>query len=77
MPFTVVDAPQWKLEAQSPILPIEKPTKDDFMGSGPSRAYWPFSIPSGFNKTIDYCTIAQGRTNLGRSVVRARVLRKY
>ena len=33
MPFKVADAPQWKLTAQSPILPIEKPAKDDFMDS--------------------------------------------
>ena len=58
MPFTVVDAPQWKLEAQSPILPIEEPTKDDCMGSGPSRAYFSFSIPSRFNKTVDCFIIA-------------------
>ena len=70
MPFTIVDAPQWKLTAQSPILPIEEPAKDDCMGSRPSRAYCSFSIPSGFNKTVDCFTIAQGRTNLGKFAVR-------
>ena len=73
MPFKVVDAPQWKLEAQYPILPIENPTKDDCVGSRPSKAYYSFSIPSRFNKTIVGFTIAQGRMNLGKFVVRARV----
>ena len=57
MSFTVVDAPQWKLEAQSPILFIEEPAKDDYVGSGPSRAYCSFSIPSGLNKTVADFTI--------------------
>ena len=73
MPFKVADAPQWKLAAQSPILPIEKPAKDDCMGLGPSRAYCSFNVPSGVNKTIDCFTIAQGRMNLGKYAVRARV----
>ena len=77
MPFKVADAPQWKLATQSPILPIEKPAKYDCMGSGPSRAYCSFSIPSGFNKTIDCLIIAQGRMNLGKSTDRARVRIKY
>ena len=77
MPFKLADAPQWKLTAQSPIIPIENPAKDDCMGSGPSRAYCSFSLSSGFNQTIDCITIAQGRMNLGKSTDRARVRRKY
>ena len=73
MPFKVADVPQWKLIAQSPILLIEKPSKDDFMGSGPSRAYCSFSLSSRFNQTIDCLTIGQGRTNLGNSTYRTRV----
>ena len=58
MSFKVVDAPQWKLKAQSPILSIEELAKDGYMGSSPSRAYCSFCIPSGFNKTVVDFTIA-------------------
>ena len=58
MSFMVVDAPQWKLEAQSPILSIEEPTKYGYGGSIPSRAYFSFYIPLGFNKIVADFTIA-------------------
>ena len=73
MSFTVVDAPQWKLEAQSPILSIEELAKYGYVGSRPSRAYCSFSIPLGFNKIVADFTIAERRTNLGKFEVRVRV----
>ena len=73
MSFTVVDAPQWKLEAQSPILSIEEPAKYGYVGSMPSRAYCSFCIPSRFNKTVVDFTIAYRRMNLGKFAVKVRV----
>ena len=58
MSFKIVDAPQWKLKAQSPILSIRELAKDGYVGSIPSRAYCSFCIPLGFNKIVDDFTIA-------------------
>ena len=52
MSFKVVNASQWKLKNQSPILSIEELAKYGYVGSIPSREYFSFYIPSGFNKIV-------------------------
>ena len=58
MSFKVIDASQWKLNVQSPILSTKEPAKYGYMGSSPSRTYCSFCIPLGFNKIVADLTIA-------------------